>query len=426
MTDTADVVIVGGGIMGMSLALHLLQAGARNVRLLERGDLFEGTSSAGAGFLGPWSVMTPLHGTESKMLPIELYGLQFYADLHAAGYDIDYRRNGVLWVTASEGAWLDDKDEPWLAADPDSAVLRPDEITKLTGGVVLGDRVQSGLYMPNGAQVTTVKVGAALAHRITELGGVIETRRPVTGVRVHGGRALGVDTPAGPVDCGTVVLAAGAWSGALLSEVGFFLPAFPQVVSRIITEPIGIPETLPTLMLFGTLPDEPDGGPILWARWHDGGLLWGGHYTTHPRDMLVDAPVPDRLDDLPIDGVLEDQRVARAASYMPALSQSASLSFTHGAPCYTSDLMPLVGAVPGVDGLYAIAGDNELGITQGPGYGKALAEQIAAGSSDFVDLHPWRLDRFGDQFRNQAQVMDGLTASIVAVMADDAPPLSQQ
>jgi sarcosine oxidase, subunit beta len=416
MADTADVVIVGGGIMGMSLALHLLQAGARNVRLLERDGLFEGTTSAGAGFLAPWSVMTPTHGAESKMLPIELYGLRFYADLHAAGYDIDYRRNGLLWVTASEGDWIEHEDGPWLAGDPDSTVLGPDEITKLTGGAVLGDRVQGALYMPIGAQVTTVKVGAALAHRITELGGVVETRRPVTGLRVHRGRALGVDTPAGEVDCGTVVVAAGAWSGALLSEVGFFLPAFPQITSRIITEPIGIPETMPALMLLGTLPDEPGGGPFLWARWHDGGLLWGGTYTTHPRNILVDAPVPDRFDDLPADGVLEDQRAALAASYMPALSQPASLRIKHGAPCYTPDEMPLVGPVPGVDGLYALAGDNELGITHGPGYGKALAEQISGESGGFADLYPWRLDRFGDQFRNQAQVMDGLAESFSALI----------
>jgi glycine/D-amino acid oxidase-like deaminating enzyme len=415
MADTADVVIVGGGIMGMSLALHLLQAGARNVRLLERDGLFEGTTSAGAGFLAPWSALSPLHGAQSKMLPIERYGLQFYADLQAEGYDIDYRRNGVLWVSATEVEWLQDKDQPWLAADPDSSALGPDEITELTGGVVRGDRVHGGLYMPSGSQVTTAKVGAALAHRIAELGGVIETRRPVTGLRVHGGRAAGVDTPAGQVDCGTVVIAAGAWSGALLSEVGFFLPVFPQITSRISTEPIGIPETMPTLMLLGTLPDEPEGGTILWARAQDGGLLWGGVYLTYPRNILVDAPVPDRFDDLPADGVLEDQRVARAASYMPTLSQPASLRIKHGAPCYTSDEMALVGPVPGVDGLYALAGDNELGITQGPGYGKALAEQIAAGSSDFVDLYPWRPDRFGDRFRSQAQAMDGLAASFEAL-----------
>jgi glycine/D-amino acid oxidase-like deaminating enzyme len=419
MADTADIVVVGGGIMGMSLALHLLQAGARNVRLLERDGLFEGTTSAGAGFLAPWSVMTPRHGAESKMLPIELYGLRFYADLQAAGYDIDYRRNGVLWVTASEGRWIENKDQPWLAADPDSSELGPDEITELTGGVVLGDRVRGALHLPNGAQITPVKVGAALAHRITELGGVIETRRPVTGLRVHGRRTLGVDTPAGQVDCGTVVIAAGAWSSALLSEVGFFLPTFPQITSRIITDPIGIPETMPTLMLLGTLPDEPEGGTILWARCHNGGLLWGGVYTTHPRNILVDAPVPDRFDDLPLDGVLEDQRVGRAASYMPALSQPTSIRIKHGAPCYTPDEMALVGPVPGVDGLYALAGDNELGITQGPGYGKALAEQIARGSSDFVDLYPWRLDRFGDRFRNQAQTMDGLAASFEALMVGD-------
>lgn len=417
MAETADVVVVGGGIMGASVALHLLEAGVRRVSLLERDGLFQGTTGAAAGFLAPWSALSPLHGAESKMLPIELYGLRFYAGLQAAGYDIGYRRNGVLWVAASEDAWAQNDDLPWQAADPDSVALGPAEITELTGGVVLGDLVHGAQFMPNGAQITPEKAGAALARRITELGGVIETRRPVTGLLTSGGRVAGVSSPAGQVDCETVVIAAGAWSGAMLSQVGFFLPAFPQITSRIITEPIGIPETMPTLMLLGTMPDEPEGGTILWARWHEGGLLWGGVYTTYPRDILVDAPVPDRFDGLPADGIAENQRVARAARYFPALSRPASIRVRHGAPCYTPDEMALVGPVPGVGGLYAMAGDNELGVTQGPGYGKALAEHIARGSSDFAELSPWRLDRFGDRFRDQAQAMAGLAASFEALMA---------
>lgn len=417
MAETADVVVVGGGVMGASVALHLLESGVRRVRLLERDGLFQGTTAAAAGFLAPWSALSPLHGAESKMLPIERYGLRFYADLHAAGYDIGYRRNGVLWVAASEDSWAENKDLPWQAADPDSVALEPAEITELTGGVVLGDRVRGAQYMPNGAQISPEKAGTAFARRITELGGVIETRRPVTGLLTSSGSVAGVSTTAGQVDCGTVVLAAGAWCGEMLRQVGFFLPAFPQVTSRIITEPIGIPETMPTLMLLGTLPGEPEGGTILWARWYDGGLLWGGVYTTYPRNILVDAPVPDRFDELPTDGVAENQRVARAASYLPALSRPASIRVKHGVPCYTPDEMALVGPVPGVEGLYAVAGDNELGVTQGPGYGKALAEHIAHGSSEFASLSPWRLDRFGDRFGNQAQAMDGLAASFEALMA---------
>ena len=418
MVDTADVVVVGGGIMGASLALHLLESGAGTVRLLERDGLFEGTTAAGAGFLAPWSALSPLHGPGSAMLPIELYGMKFYADLHAAGYDIDYRNNGLLWVAASQDAVAQNDGMPWSAADPDSVELDPERIAELTGGVVSGEQVKGARFMPNGAQVTTAKVGVALADRITKAGGIIDTRRPVTALRVAGDRVVGVDTPSGPVDCGTVVVAAGAWSSALLNQVGYVLPAAPQITSRIITEPIGIPETMPSMMLMGTLPEEPAGGTMLWVRWHDGGLMWGGVYQSFPRGILVDAPVPDRFDELPLDGVLENQRVARAAKYLPALAQEASVRIKHGAPCYTPDELALAGQVPGIAGLYALAGDNELGVTQGPGYGKALAETIVNGASEFTDLYPCRLDRFGDRIHNQAETLEALFASFEALFGE--------
>lgn len=408
MGDRSDVVVVGGGIMGTAVALHLLEAGAGSVRLLERDGLFEGTTGAGGGFLAPWSVMTPLHGAESQVLPVERYGMAFYAGLHESGHHIDYRRNGVLWLAASDEAWKMVQAVPWHVADPDSVPVKPADLSDLTGGVVSGDGIEGARWVPSGAQVYTPLVGAALAERITALGGTIETRRPVTGLRVHGGRVVGVDTAHGPVDAGTVVLAAGAWTNQLLEPHGAYLPAVPQVTSRIVTEPFGIPETLPVLMMQGIMADEPGGGTVLWVRAHQGGLLWGGMYATFPRNILVGVPVPDRLDELPTDGILENQRVAAAAAFMPALSQPVSIRVKHGAPCYTPDDYALVGPVPGITGLWALGGDNEVGVTHGPGFGKALADTIVHGSSDLVDLHPWRLDRFDGRYTTPAEVLEAV------------------
>jgi glycine/D-amino acid oxidase-like deaminating enzyme len=408
MTDQCDVVVVGGGIMGVSLTLHLLEAGMTNVRLLERDGLFEGTTAAGGGFLAPWTALSPLHGAASKSLPIERYGMDFYEGLHKAGHDIDYRRNGVLWVAASAEAWAQVQEMAWLAADPDCVVIEPDRLSEFTGGVVSGNGVHGTTFLPSGAQVYTPKLGGVLAGLIQEKGGIIDTRRPVTGIRARGGRVVGVDTPSGPVDCDTVVVAAGAWANDLLRPLDVFLPAVPQITSRIITEDIGVPETLPVLMLQGIMADEPGGGTVLWVRAHHGGLLWGGMYATYPRNILVDAPVPDRLDELPTDGVLENQRVAGAATFMPALSRRTSVRVKHGAPCYTPDDMALVGPVPGIDGLYAFGGDNELGVTHGPGLAKALADNIVHGSSDLVDLTHWRLDRFDGRFTDPNEVFQAV------------------
>lgn len=400
MTDHADVVVVGGGVLGCVAALHLAETGVGSIRLVERDGLFEGTSAAGAGFLGNWSPFEP-------EMAAARYGLDFYAKLQAEGDDINFRQNGVLCVAASESSWQGLHGGAEDEADPSSIAVSPRDVEQLTSSVVSGHEVYGGLLDPSGAQVYAPKVGAVLANRLRKRGGIINTRRPATGVRTRGGRVLGIETHSGMVECDAVVLATGAWGNELMRPLGVFLPIAPQITSRVITEDLEVPETMPALLLTGLVPEEPDGGTLLWVRWHDGGLLWGGTYPTHPRNILVDAPVPGRLDEIPMDGILEILRVAaRGKAVMPALARRASIKVKHGAPCYTPDWRALVGPVPGIDGLYVLAGDNETGLTFGPGYAKALADHLIHGASDLTDMNDWKLDRFGDRFTTQAEVIE--------------------
>jgi sarcosine oxidase, subunit beta len=419
MADRSEVVVIGGGVLGASAALHLLAAGVRDVRLIERDGLFQGTSAAGGGFLGPWTALAPIHGAASRALPIERYGMDFYAEMDAAGHDIDYRHNGILWVAASEATWAQVQQMAWDTADPDSYTVDPDDLRELTGGIVSPEGVHGAKFMPSGAQVFTTKVGRAMADRIRRDGGVIETRRPATGLVVRGGRVRAVETPHGRIDCDTVVLAAGAWSNELLRPLGVYIPAVPQITSRLITGDLGIPAALPVLMLQGMLPGEPGDGTVLWVRGHGNGLLWGGMYTTYPRNVLVATPMPERLDELPIDGVLENQRAARAARFMPALSRPTSIRIKHGAPCYTPDNMALMGPVPGVAGLHVMGGDNEVGFTHGPGFGRLIADHIVRGSSELADLGTWRIDRFGDRYRDPAEAFAGVAESLGELFDED-------
>jgi sarcosine oxidase, subunit beta len=408
MSDRSDVVVVGGGIMGAALTVHLLEAGARNVRLLERDELFQGTTGAGGGFLAPWTAMSPLHGAESKTLPIERYGMDFYAKLHADGYDIDYRQNGVLWIAASDEAWEMVQQVPWHVADPETFAVEPGKLAEFTKGVANAEGVRGAMFLPSGAQVYTPKVGAAMTEHITNLGGTVNTRRPATAILVSDGRVVGVETPHGRVECDRVAIAAGAWSNQLLEPHGVFLPEVPQITSRIITEDLGLHDKVPVMMLQGIMADEPGGGTVLWVRWHEGGLLWGGMYGTYPRNIFVGRPVPDRLDEVPTDGLIENLRVAANAKFLPALSAPTSIRVKHGAPCYTPDDLALVGPVPQIEGLYVIGGDNELGVTTGPGFGKALADTIVKGSSDLVDLRHWRLDRFDGRYTTPEEVFEAV------------------
>ncbi|MGI5212477.1 NAD(P)/FAD-dependent oxidoreductase [Plantactinospora sp. CA-290183] len=403
--DRSDVVVIGGGILGCATALQLLAAGVSHVRLLERDDVGGGTTAAGGGFLGNW---TP-QGPETAAYR---YGREFYSGLHAAGVDIDYRENSMLYVAASESAWEDLGRD----GDPSTRVVSPQEIEELTGGIVRAAAIRGGLHDRDGAQVHAPKVAAALAARVRAAGGIIDTRRPVTEITTRGGRVEAVQTAHGPVACDAVVVAAGAWSSDLCRQLGFFLPVVPQVTSRITTGARQVPLTLPTLFFSGLVPDEPGGGTMLWVRGHHGGLVWGGTYDVHPRHIFVDAPVPDRLDELPIDGVLEILRVAdRGAEAIPSLPGRERLVVKHGAPCYTPDMRALVGPIPGVSGGYVLAGDNESGITYGPGYAKALAELITGRQDDANEFGLLRPDRFGDTVTTQQQVLDAMMDSYRAM-----------
>ncbi|MFI6906161.1 NAD(P)/FAD-dependent oxidoreductase [Nonomuraea sp. NPDC050394] len=391
MADRCDIAVIGGGVMGLALAVHLLDAGAGDVWLVERDGVGEGTTAAGGGFLGDWAPF------EQESAAAD-YGRAFYARLHEEGGGIGYRTDGMVYVATDEATWHE------LMAGQVGRPVPPAEVERLTGGTVRADGLHGGLLDTVGGQVHAPKVAAALARRFRAAGGRLETRRPVTAISTVKGRVRAVETTTGAVACGAVVVAAGVWSGSLTRDLGFFLPMAPQVTSRVSTEPLDIPGTLPLLFLSGLVPGD---ATLLWVREHEGGLLWGGTYSTFPRDVLIDADVPDRLDELPVDGVLEILRIAGAGeSVMPALARRSRLRIKHGAPCYTPDSRALIGPVPGVEGAYVLAGDNEAGITYGPGYGKALADHITRGTP----LDHWRPDRFGDQFTTQGQVVAALHA----------------
>ncbi|WP_434439278.1 FAD-dependent oxidoreductase [Lentzea sp. E54] len=132
MTDHAEVVVVGAGIFGCAAALHLLQAGVREVRVVERDDVGQGTTAAGGGFLGHWVPHEP-------EIEASRHGLEFYAALHHEGHDIAYRANSMLYVAASALAWT------ILRADgPAATVLTPAEGEARTGGVVRASGVFGG------------------------------------------------------------------------------------------------------------------------------------------------------------------------------------------------------------------------------------------------------------------------------------------
>jgi sarcosine oxidase, subunit beta len=409
MAESADAVVVGAGILGASAAAHLLEAGVSDVLLLERDGVGQATSSAGAGFVGLWAGGY-LPAWKDEELEVERYGLDFYRRLADDGYEFGYKQNGNLWAATNDEAWQAFVER--IASHegvPERKVLSPEEVEEVTG-IIPARGVVGGVLFPNGCQVSAPKASEAVAARFAGRGGRVDVRRPVERIVVESGRVVAVETQRGRVDTGIVVLAAGAWTNGLLGQLGIWAPMVPLVQSRIVTEPLGVPPTMPTLML--------QEFSFIWLREENGGLLWGSTYEEAPRLAFLEQAPPDRFDNLPLDGVFKVQRDGLEASKaIPVLARYRSMTVAQGAPCYTADLRGLLGPVPELEGLYVLGGCNEAGITHGPGWGKLLAELIVDGSASLTDSEVFRLDRFGEQCRTGADVVAGMDEVVGSIFA---------
>jgi sarcosine oxidase subunit beta len=405
-------IVIGGGVIGTSAALHLAERGAE-VTLFERGRIGAGTTSAGGGFVALWAAGA-FPGWGEEELELERYALSFYADLAADGFEFDYLRNGSLWLAASEAGW--DAHLRPLAEHPgvpEKRILGPGEIDDVTAGVVPAAGVVGGVLHPQGIQITTAKAARALAERCRLAGVEIHERAEATELVVESGRATGIATADGVMGADAVVIAAGAWSIQLLRAAGYRPPMVPLVATRLVTEPLGIPETLPTLMV--------EELSFTWIRGDRGRLLWGCEYEVAPRYEFVDREPPPAIDGIdPGEAVAETLAVGRrAAAVVPALGElgeRSPLTVAHGMPCYTADMRALVGPVPGLEGLYLASGDNQAGVTHAPGYGRMVAELVTAAEPS-VDPAAFRLERFSSA--DAGAIAGGAAERIFELSAQD-------
>jgi sarcosine oxidase, subunit beta len=387
--------VVGGGALGIICAHHLHATGV-DVLVVERNEVAHATSTCGAGFIGLWGAgYYPSWGEPE--VQCEWYGLEFYGELYQDVGSFACRKADVVYIASAE-AHFQTYIQPIAdySAIPGREVLSAEQVAE---AVTIADAaaVHGGVYEPHGLQLTARDATRASAERLVRQGGRIETGRRCTGILFVGGRVVGVATEQGDIHTDTVVLATATWSNALLRTIGTKLSYAPLGAMRITTEPIGVPGDCP--MLF--VPEESHA----WIREEKGGLLFGGALGGSFRDVLlgIESP-PDRLEQAPEDGVPQTRRLGEAlAPMLPVLSEYRDFEMAWGTPCYTPDGRALLGAVPGYDGLFAMTGDNEAGVTHAPGFGRAMAELITTGNP-FVDISPFEIGRFGDTFSGEVEV----------------------
>ncbi|NQX11876.1 FAD-binding oxidoreductase [Microbacteriaceae bacterium VKM Ac-2855] len=405
-TNIGPVCVIGAGILGASTALHLMLGGASELTLIDAGSPLSGTTAAGAGFVARFGADHHRRIGEGA-IPLEEYGLDFYRGLHEDGVDIEFAHNGNIAIARSAGVL--DTLEQGIArhplASPGTRVLDADGVAERMHGAIDPAAIVGGVLMPEAIQLTTAKALTEILDRL-EAGGVrVLWNTTATGVKLHNGAVAGVHTPAGTVDATTIVFAAGAWTSELLRGVGRPLPLVPTVATRFVSEPAGLPATMPTVQSLEL---------GLWLRELRGAFSWGGGFAYRRVSALAAEEGLSFGFERPVSPTLITQQhaaQARIAEVFPALAGLQTAEIVQGIPVYSVDGGLYAGAVPGIDGLWALAGDNESGVTHGPGMGRLVAELIL-GVQPYADPAPFRLDRV-----DPAHYPD--ESAIVAAMAGD-------
>jgi sarcosine oxidase subunit beta len=370
--ETAEVVVVGGGIMGCSVAYHLAHRGCRDVVMLERDRLAEASTSLSAGGIRQqFSHPANVRISQESVRVFERFREEF-------GAEIEFHQVGYLFLATSEAAWADMRAgvEVQRGLQVPVEVLTPGQVVQRWPYLVVDD-VVGGTFCPEDGYADPYSVAMAYAAAGRRLGVRIEDKTPVTDVMVEAGKVVGVRTPRGAVWAPVLVNAAGAWAAQVGALAGIDLPIQPYRRQVFVTDAFApIPKPVPMIIDFDA---------SFYFRGEGPGILMG----------MTDKDEPPSFNTHVDWGFLEkvvDQAVRRA----PVLEDVRILRGWGGLYAITPDDNPILGWVPGVEGLVVVAGFSGHGFQQGPAVGRLMADLILDGQTN-LDLHPFRLRRFEGQ-----------------------------
>lgn len=392
MTDLptrARVVVVGGGVVGTSVAYHLAGLGWTDVLLLEQGRLSSGTTWHAAGLVGQ------LRASESGTRLVQ-YSTRLYADLEAeVGLSTGYKRCGGVTVARTEDRMTQLRR---TAASADAYGL---ECTLLSPGeakerwpVMQVDDLVGAIWLPGDATANPTDLTQALAKGARQRGARIVEKVRVLDVLVEGGAVTGVRTDAGDVETEVVVNCAGQWAAQVGAMADVTVPLHSAEHFYVVTEPFaGVRPDLPILR-------DPDG--YTYFKEEVGGLVVGGFEPeAKPWVGPHEVPYPFEFQLLEEDWEHFSVLMESAVQRVPALRETGVRKFYNGPESFTPDNQFLLGPAPGLRGFWVGAGFNSVGIASAGGAGRALAEWIVEGeaTSDLTAVDIRRFARFNGNTR---------------------------
>jgi sarcosine oxidase subunit beta len=368
MADTADIVIVGAGIVGCSIAYHLSLAKTRRVVVVERGLICSGSSGLSAG-----GIRQQFASALNIRLSQESIAL-FARMPEELGINPDFRQVGYLFLatTPEELALFRKNYELQQSLQVPVQMVTPDDIRRLVPYVDL-DGILGGTYCAADGYASPYEVTMGYAAAARARGVRILEQRPVTGILTQSGRVMGVDTAEGPIHAPIVVNCAGPQAGLVGQMAGVDVPVKPYRRQLFTTRPLAEFATEPPLTI--------DYHQNWYFRGELGGCLFSG-----PKDE-------ESTFNTNVDWEHLAESVEMALVRLPLLAEAEVHRGWAGLYEITPDNNGVVGPVPELDGFWAAAGFSGHGFQHGPITGQLMAELLLTGASR-IDIGALRIDRF--------------------------------
>jgi glycine cleavage system aminomethyltransferase T/glycine/D-amino acid oxidase-like deaminating enzyme len=384
VTEQARVVIIGGGITGVSVAYHLAEQGWTDVLLVEKAGLTAGATSQAAGLVTAFNPSSTMLAWRRHS--IELYGrLGVFSAVGSLRLASSKEQLKELQRTASRARGVG-LDVDVISAEEARRRMPAISPKSLFGGVYLpGD----GYLDPHGAT-------HALAAAAREKGVRIRTNTRVTGFQLGGrGEIRHVVVDGGEaIDSDLVVNAAGLWAPRVAEMVGAFIPSTPVDHQHVALRAV------PGFELPNDMPCFRDPDNLVYGKAEHGGMLFGG-YEAEPHARWLDGvPWEHAGTSLPPDWSRFQPLMEGAIRRFPFLADAEAVRLVCHPDAMTPDANPLIGPMPGVRGFWVAAGLSLNGFGGGGGIGRTVAAWITTGDPG-VDIAPYRAWRFADTYRDR-------------------------
>ena len=389
LPTNARVVIIGGGVIGCSVAYHLTKLGWTDVVLLERKQLTSGTTWHAAGLIGQLR-------SSSNMTKLAKYSADLYRGLEdETGVATGLRQCGSVSVALTD----ERREELFRSAAMARAFgvpceeLSPVEVKERYEHINL-EGVTGGIWLPTDGQADPANIALALAKGARQNGAVIKERTKVTGVERAGRRVTGVNwasddgSDQGTIACDMIVNCAGMWGHEVGKMAGVNVPLHACEHFYIVTEGIKGLSQMPVLRV----PDE-----CAYYK-EDAGKILLGAFEPNAKPWAMDG-IPDKFefDQLPEDFDHFEPILEAACNRMPMLAEAGIHTFFNGPESFTPDDAYHLGLAPEMDNVWVAAGFNSIGIQSAGGAGMALSRWMDSGEKPFdlgdVDIsrmHPFQ------------------------------------